>query len=53
MTTEEKPEIYCLGRDMAPDEECGDDFCDLYESSEIGAPCEGRCYYAKPEEVDG
>ena len=47
MTTEEKPEIYCLGRDMAPDEEYDDDFCDLYESSEIGSPCEGRCYYAK------
>ena len=43
-----EPEIYCLGRDMAPDEEYDDDFCDLYESSEIGAPCEGRCYYAKP-----
>lgn len=22
-----------------------DDFCDLYEASEIGAPCQGGCYF--------
>lgn len=49
----EKP-VECLGKAMAPGEDYEDDFCDLYEASEIGAPCKGQCYYAThPQRTQG
>lgn len=41
------PVGWCVGRLGAPGEEYDDDFCDLYEASEIRTPCSGRCHYLR------